>query len=409
MPNGRTLEPSWQDDFHEVPTHYGEKWLFFDREDIHAGLLQMAQDPNLKSARAPPACIRLGSEVSAVNPEAGTFTLGDGYCVRKDLIIVANGIHTKFQQAFINRPNPIVQTGKSVYRCLVPMDAVLEDPSTAHLYEDQEPGLFGPSIRNNTTICGQYPVRNNTMLSITFSHPTTPSEADKLDWNSPATLEDVEESIASFHPAVQEVMRKGTDIACYNMITRNEIPTFVKGRGLLLGDAAHPMLTFHHQGASMAIETTGALEQFFYEITDPSEVPARLRLFNEFRHGRCVATQIMSNGGHGSLNDPSIVSRIRTYYGGALPPQHTQPWGKPFRDWFFGYDVFGEAAAFLNQRVPSRGQQVVKKESNTGVLAALGYLMPSMVGNVFLTVFRAIFGSRGKPHAGVRDPEKAAS
>lgn len=409
MPNGKTLESVWQDNFHEVPTHYGEKWLFFHRQDIHDGLREMAQDPNLKSARAPPVCIRLGSEVTSVNPEAGTFTLGDGYTVRKDLIIVANGLHTKFQPAFINRSNPYVQTGKAVYHAIVPMQAVLDDELTAPLFQNQEPGLLGPNTRNYSTICGHTPVRNNTLLSLTYIHPIKPFEESKLDWRSPAALVDLEGSIADFNAAIKEIPRKventATDISCYNIVTRNEIPTFTKGRALLLGDAAHPMLTTHAQGSSMSIESCAALEQFFYEITNPADVPERLRLFNEFRHGRCVATQIMSNGGHGCLKDSVVVNRIRTYYNGPLPARDTEPWGKGFRDFFFGYDVFGEAASFLNQRVASR--QMIKKEKTSGVLAALGFLVPGIVGNVFATVFRAIFGTKSKPRASVRDPEKA--
>lgn len=350
MPNGKTLAAMHRDTFEDVPKKYGERWLFFHRQDLHNGLREMAESTTNQMR---PVKINLDCEIVSINTDKGTLRITDGTERQKDLLIVADGIRTRFQEVVIGHPSPVIQTGKSIYRCLVPIKACLEDPLTAPLFENQPPGLFGPNIKDHDTICGLYPIRQNSMLSIAYIHPTKPSERDKEDWNCPATLEDIEESISEFHPAIKEIPRKvrnpqgGVDITCYKLVVRKETETFVKGRTLLIGDAAHAMLTFHAQGAGMAIESAGALEVFFKDIHHANEVPSRLAQFNDFRHGRCVATQVMSNGMHAALKDPVLIGRIRKHYQGELPPENTKPWGEGFRDWFFKYDVFKEADDFL--------------------------------------------------------------
>lgn len=235
---------------------------------------------------------------------------------------------------------------------MVPLSKILDDTATRPLLANEAPSLLTLKLQESS-ICASYPVRSNTMLSVSYVHPTKPSERGIVDWNTPATHSDVEESFVNFHPAVralpEKAIGKESGITCYPVVTRREIPTYVNGRALLLGDAAHPMFTFHGQGASMAIESCGALEVFFGDLSNPDLIPARLSMFNKFRHGRCVATQLMSNGAAAALRNEDIVRRIRRHYDGPLPPSDTKPWGEGFRDFFFGYDVFRESKVFLEK------------------------------------------------------------
>jgi len=143
----------------------------------------------------------------------------------------------------IGKPNPLKKTGRSVFRCLVPMDSIMADPLTAPLFKDQATGLFGPNIPAHDVICGSYPCRSNKVMNVAYMHPTKPEDMDKDSWNIPASIEDVSQVTKLFHPAIQELPKKAENIGMYNMMFREEIPTFVKGRAVLIGDAAHPMLT----------------------------------------------------------------------------------------------------------------------------------------------------------------------
>lgn len=71
-------------------THlYGAPWFLFHRVDLHQQLKKLATEPrsNTKSV----AKINLSSEIADIDLE-GTITLASGESVKKDLIVVADGV-----------------------------------------------------------------------------------------------------------------------------------------------------------------------------------------------------------------------------------------------------------------------------------------------------------------------------
>jgi 2-polyprenyl-6-methoxyphenol hydroxylase-like FAD-dependent oxidoreductase len=68
-----------------------------------------------------------------------------------------------------------------------------------------------------------------------------------------------------------------------------------RGRAVLIGDAAHPILPTHAQGGGYSLEDAAALEVLFQGNIHPQEVPERLQLFQNVRLSRCSVMQIMSN------------------------------------------------------------------------------------------------------------------
>ena len=55
---------------------------------------------------------------------------------------------------------------------------------------------------------------------------------------------------------------------------------------VLLGDACHPVLPFGFSGASMAIEDATTLGELFPEDVSVSQIPERLKLYEEIRKPR---------------------------------------------------------------------------------------------------------------------------
>ena len=137
----------------------------------------------------------------------------------------------------------------------------------------------------------------------------------------------------------------------YTQMWRDPLPNFSKGRVVLVGDAAHLMLPTHGQGASQAIEDAAALGVLFSPATTPEDVPARLELFDALRLPRVRATQTMSNKMMGDLQ--KMVEEVKTYYvegrdGDVKVPGPTaKTFSEEFNDFFFRYDVMGEARKLL--------------------------------------------------------------
>ena len=69
----------------------------------------------------------------------------------------------------------------------------------------------------------------------------------------------------------------------------------------------------------------------------------RLQIFEKLRLARGAFIQIVSNAGPGRHAMPEVEKEIRRFYDGPLPPPGAMPYSKPFRDLFFGYNVFEEA------------------------------------------------------------------
>jgi len=68
---------------------YGAPWFLFHRVDLHLQLKKLATEPrpNTKSV----AKINLSSEVADIDLE-GAVSLTNGECVKKDLVVVADGV-----------------------------------------------------------------------------------------------------------------------------------------------------------------------------------------------------------------------------------------------------------------------------------------------------------------------------
>jgi salicylate hydroxylase len=111
--------------------------------------------------------------------------------------------------------------------------------------------------------------------------------------------------------------------------------------GLRLTDTAHA------QGTAVALEDSAAFEILFSDLANPNLVEERLCLFEKVRLPRGALTQILSNAGPGRHALPDVKEEIRKFYKGPLPPPDALPMSAPFRDLFFGYDVFEETRKAL--------------------------------------------------------------
>jgi 2-polyprenyl-6-methoxyphenol hydroxylase-like FAD-dependent oxidoreductase len=75
------------------------------------------------------------------------------------------------------------------------------------------------------------------------------------------------------------------------MMDLQALPFWVKGRLVLIGDAAHPMPPYQGQGRSMALEDALALGVVLESDTQGSEIHERLRLFERVRYARATLVQ----------------------------------------------------------------------------------------------------------------------
>jgi salicylate hydroxylase len=340
-----------KEEFHGIEEKYGSRWLIFHRADLHAGLLELVQKPAMPYAIAPK--INLGTAVSDADPTTGAITLADGRSFQKDVIIIADGAHSKLIPRVTGREEPIIKSPLSIYRFMHPMSSILEDPSAGRFYRDQPSGFtvfYVNQVGKPGVLLNAYPVRGEKLLYVALMHPTKPQERDIGDnWNADASYGDLVADMQEFHPSVKFICEGAEDIKVFTVMKRDPVPNLTRGRAILVGDAGHLMLSTHGQGASQSIEDAAALEVLFNIRQDSASsedvVLERVQMFDDLRGPRIKVTQTLSNKMMGSPE--AMMEECRKYYDGPLPSLKAQVFSNEYNDWFFNYDVGTEARNLL--------------------------------------------------------------
>ncbi|KAJ7614106.1 FAD/NAD(P)-binding domain-containing protein [Roridomyces roridus] len=300
----------------EVP---GVRSLFCHRNDLHRELKRLA----IGEGFGPPAQLYLDTRIVACDPDAGSITLATGETIHADLVVGADGINSVMRASVVGRPVQLRSQGLSCFRCLFDASALPRFPELAWLVQGPLHGARsvawrgeGPAFR----MLFIYPVRSGTLINIVAYF--TDEEQDKPNWLPTATKQEVLKKFEGFHPKFLRLF----DLPIVGPILKWQLksvpllPTWIRGRGALLGDSAHGTLPLLGQGAAIAIEEAGTLGALFPLGTPRSQVPARLAAYQAIRKGRGEfvntesVSQAMDPQKRGSLaRSPELQSLMHDY------------------------------------------------------------------------------------------------
>ncbi|KAI1631313.1 hypothetical protein F4809DRAFT_632790 [Biscogniauxia mediterranea] len=301
----QTLRPSVVYDVSGLREEFGAPMRFYHRLDLHAALGIMAMAPASWFAQAcqkavtKEAVLRLAARVVEIDCEQGTLKLEDGKSIKKDLLVIADGIQSRFIENITGHRQRLKDTGWTAYRFLIPMSSVLEDPVVAPVYgfekegdEDQQPKK-GPRA-GYSVACDvprafyvvAYPCRANELLSVMIRHSHRAADGsknrniildrkhkyigssisddydedewredededddgdgDKHVWNAHETPHnEVLRLVAPYHPALCKLVLMASDIKSFRMRRREPLERYHRGRAVLLGDAAGAVWPTH--------------------------------------------------------------------------------------------------------------------------------------------------------------------
>ena len=214
-------------------------WLLAHRVDLHSELKRVAVSEDRPGI---PAVLRTASRVASVSTK-GTVTLESGEVLEADVVIGADGVHSKARYALPGsegiRP---FGSGKSAFRFTMPRSRALQDPLTKPLAEKEGHLMMAFGKDRRVVI---YPTRNHELLNFVCIHPTSESEAkNRKDdtWQSSANLEKLLDVYKGWDPAILKIlsMADPDTLKIWDLLDMDQLPTWTEGRLALIGDAAHP-------------------------------------------------------------------------------------------------------------------------------------------------------------------------
>jgi salicylate hydroxylase len=305
------------------------------------------RDPNLYGANAatvhradlldvlaadlPKDRIVLGARCVSVEQDAhvACARFRDGSEIEADIIVGADGIHSAVRESLFGADAPRF-TGKVSWRFLVRADAV-------------------PNVVNsNTTWLGPhgaivtFPVRRGELINVICHHDDDSWKEES--WIRESDKSELFETYRGWNKELMPFFRAIDKPYKWAIYDRDPLPRWTNGRITILGDAAHPMLSYLGQGAGQAIEDGVVMAAAM--AAQPDELPAALERYERSRLPR-ASQVVLASRARGE--DNHLVSRWAAWRRDALIMLRKQ----------FGSDPTGRGNAWIFEHDASSPEALV--------------------------------------------------
>jgi salicylate hydroxylase len=245
----------------------GADRIMWHREDLHTYLREIATSTERDGQ---PAILRTSARVSRCDCEEGRVILENGELLEADLVIGADGIHSALRTSVLGKETHPKPTGSSAYRLML-TTAVLNEraPQFSANIKPEEPYTSMIMAHSCRLIMG--PARDANLYSIVGLVPDEQMNEDSDEaqsWVTKGHPDKMLETFKDFPSWTKDVLRNAESIGLWQLRDLDPLETWLSGRVILIGDAAHAMLPTQGQGASQAIEDAEALGTLFGHIIE---------------------------------------------------------------------------------------------------------------------------------------------
>ena len=282
--------------------HLNSPYIHIHRADLQNILLD-------KVLQVAPACLHLNKRVTNLNSHAENISImfADGETATFDWVLGADGIHSlckrfitpdKDANFSANTFTNNVFTGNIAWRGLIP----------AHVLK-KKPGAFAHLVMAPEAHLVFYYVKDGAFLNyVAVKETQTPAPES---WTEKSSLDELLEIFSEWHPAYLELLAQSDPEHCYKwaLHDRNPLTSWSKGRCIILGDAAHPVLPFLAQGAALAIEDAQALAHIFKNHPEKT-VQETGDFFYKMRAERCSKVREASRENMKLYHEKNFIKRF---------------------------------------------------------------------------------------------------
>jgi 2-polyprenyl-6-methoxyphenol hydroxylase-like FAD-dependent oxidoreductase len=279
-----------------VEERYGAPYLTLHRGDLHAALAEIVPAPSVVHGKK---LVRVDTRGTRV-----ALSFADGSEVEADIAIGADGAHSLVRE-HVAGPEQARFTGRLAYRTTFPAARLRGvDIGTART-------KWWGADRH---IVIYYVTAARDEVYFTTSQPEKADWMTRESWSTKGDLAELRAAFIRFHSDVQAVLAAAPEVHKWGIYERDPLPSWSKGRVVLLGDACHPMTPYMAQGAAMAIEDAAVLSRCLDGV-DRDGIADAFRRFEVTRKERTSRVQ--------------ATSRANTWLR-----------GKTDADWVYGYDAW---------------------------------------------------------------------
>ena len=362
--NFKTAQAIGVEAFDDIPERFGAPFVSYHRADLHTALRMKAEDLG--------ATIRLGCPVRDIDCQNGDLFISDNeksFPTHKyDLLVVADGIKTSFVPHVVGHDTPLKRNGRCCFRTLLPIEKILADPVARKFYEREDgtvtgyDGLSGTANPQTGIYFIAYLCRDGKLMNLAVFDRPRADRVEKGDWNTPAAISDALQPLEGFNDAFKALVKCAGSLKAFTLADRDPLPTYVNGRAVMVGDAAHPMLPTLAGGGSTSLEDAATLSALLLEIPDAEvdTISPRLALFKALRLPRDATQQILSTAMFKTQPASAFNDEISFFYTGQLPGTMLGGWNRAACELLCSYDVFEETEK-AKKWAEQRGWREVEK------------------------------------------------
>lgn len=282
---------------------FGNPYAVVHRADLHGVLLDACRGNDRISLRTSQRVVRYSQTRDGVSAHLATGETVDGVA-----LVGADGLRSAIRAQVVGDGEPRV-SGHTTYRSVIATEKMPEELrwNAATLWA-------GPKCH-----IVHYPLKGWKVFNLVA---TFHSDAAEAVAGKPVPKELVREGFSHIAERPQRIIESGDDWKLWVLCDRNPVETWVDGRVVLLGDAAHPMLQYFAQGACMALEDAVCLSHKLAEAD--FDIAAGFEAYRAERVVRTARVQIGSRllGDH--AYHPSGAARLvrNAVLGAKTPDQH---------------------------------------------------------------------------------------
>ena len=198
--------------------------------------------------------------------------------IKADIVIGADGIHSVVREKLFEKKESSF-TGNVAWRMLIPVDSLPRDlilPDTT-VWLGPKKHFVSYHVSGGKNL--------NCVCLVEQDGWTNES------WSERGNIEDLREVYNGWNQTIETLLKIANPNTLYRWALHDRPPMkqWSKGRIILLGDAAHPMLPFLAQGAAMAIEDGAVLADCIssYKVNEKS-----LKYYEQIRKPRTSFVQL---------------------------------------------------------------------------------------------------------------------